>query len=53
MADHRNAHWKPRFIPSEIALKHWTRTLKIVVVYRFAFGIVILLLMFLHRGAAR
>ena len=30
-----------------------TKTLKIFVVYRFAFGIVILLLMFLHRGAAR
>ena len=30
-----------------------TRTLKIFVVYRFAFGIVILLLMFLHRGTAR
>jgi undecaprenyl-diphosphatase len=30
-----------------------TRTLKIFVVYRFAFGILILLLMFLHRGAAR
>jgi undecaprenyl-diphosphatase len=30
-----------------------TQTLKIFVVYRFAFGIVILLLMFLHRGAAR
>jgi undecaprenyl-diphosphatase len=30
-----------------------TRTLKIFIVYRFAFGIFILLLMFLHRGAAR
>jgi len=30
-----------------------TRTLKIFVVYRFAFGILILLLMFLHRGTAR
>lgn len=30
-----------------------TQTLKIFVVYRFAFGIVILLLMFLHRGNAR
>jgi len=30
-----------------------TKTLKIFVVYRFAFGIVILVLMFLHRGAAR
>jgi undecaprenyl-diphosphatase len=30
-----------------------TKTLKIFVVYRFAFGIVILLLMFLHRGTAR
>jgi undecaprenyl-diphosphatase len=30
-----------------------TQTLKIFVVYRFAFGIVILLLMFLHRGSAR
>jgi S-DNA-T family DNA segregation ATPase FtsK/SpoIIIE len=30
-----------------------TRTLKIFVVYRFAFGIFILLLMFLHRGTAR
>ena len=30
-----------------------TRTLKIFVVYRFAFGIVILLLILLHRGTAR
>jgi undecaprenyl-diphosphatase len=30
-----------------------TRTLKIFIVYRFAFGIVILLLVFLHRGTAR
>ena len=30
-----------------------TRTLKIFIVYRFAFGIFILLLMFLHRGTAR
>jgi undecaprenyl-diphosphatase len=30
-----------------------TRTLKIFVVYRIAFGIVILLLLFLHRGTAR
>ena len=30
-----------------------TRTLKIFVVYRFAFGILILLLMFLHRVTAR
>jgi undecaprenyl-diphosphatase len=30
-----------------------TQTLRIFVVYRFAFGIVILLLMFLHRGSAR
>ena len=30
-----------------------TRTLKIFVVYRIAFGIFILLLMFLHRGTAR
>lgn len=30
-----------------------TKTLKIFVVYRFAFGILILVLLFLHRGAAR